>query len=420
MDPSLLLGVQRKRGPELNERGHWKPTTVKLLFVAIIVIIVIVPIGFNSQKLPLSLSWSQKQIAYPVAPEIAMAIDQKGTIHLAYGGNSGLTYANNSGGSWTAEILGGYLRFCGIAVDSAGAAHVAAVTATSTGRELVYVSNELGYWESSVIDADVWGYPISIAVDSERNAHISYSKNELMYATNRGGSWNTTPLVEYGSGGWSSDIAVDSSDHVHIVAECGSVIYFTNADGEWKMEPIFYRDLTLFSVSIALDASNNPHVSYFGGNSLEGQWGLQYAVRVDGNWSSSCVEKLRPYSYPSCSIAVDRNGGVHMTYVKLESSEFRYFRIANGVNKTTILDRFSGGGITSCSIGVGEDDYVRIFQVTGSSALIYFTNEPPPMIFHMLVDAAFVKALLCAPFVLGYVSWWRSMKRENESDADYS
>jgi len=82
--------------------------------------------------------------------------------------------------------------------------------------DLKYATNAGGSWAYYTLDSigDV-GYYISIAVDSNNQAHISYydiMNGDLKYATNAGGLWAYCTLDSVGDVGWFTSIAMDSND----------------------------------------------------------------------------------------------------------------------------------------------------------------------------------------------------------------
>jgi hypothetical protein len=341
-----------------------------------------------------------------------MVVDGEGYVHLVYVDSNGLNYASNSGGRWQNHSFGFFTRFVSVAVDSTGATHIAATEYTSQGRVLTYLTDASGSWVSTQVDTTLMGWPLSIAVDSNRIPHITYPtgtdawmNGKLMYATIVNGSWTREEIPFEHSEGWSSDIAVDSSGHVHIVAESVSVVYVTNAGGNWSIEGVFGTDLTLISVSIALDLNNSPRIAYYGGNSLKGQWGLQYAVRTsNGTWTSTMVENVETMNWPSCSIAIDSHNNAHIAYTNGQTGILKYVKIV-GTTMTNTAIGVAAQGITSCSIGVNAQDKVDISYADVGGTIVIATNAPPPMIYHMILMAVVWKGLACAPVVLGYALW---------------
>jgi len=62
-------------------------------------------------------------------------------------------------------------------------------------------------------------YDTSIALDSNDRVHISYyddTNEDLKYATNASGSWQTYTIDSGGAVGEYTSIAIDSNDKVHI------------------------------------------------------------------------------------------------------------------------------------------------------------------------------------------------------------
>jgi hypothetical protein len=404
--------------PMESERHRWKPKNVKLLAIILLVPIIASPFGVNVSRLPLCTSWNISTVGHWGYPEASMAVDGAGHIHLVYTDSSGLVYAANSAGKWERHSFGFFAEYVSIAVDSAGASHVAATEYTSHGRVLTYMTDASGSWVSAQVNSPLMGWPLSIAVDASRIPHITYptgtdawANGELAYSTIVNGTWTTENIPFVYSEGWSSDIALDSDGNVHIVAGNPSVYYVTNKGGNWTIESVFFMDLSLDSVSIAVDRDNSPRITYFGGNSLEGQWGLQYAVRAsNGTWVFQRVERVASMNWPSCSIAVDALNNAHIAYTNGETGVLKYVKIAGASMTSTTMD-LAAQGLTSCSIGIDSQNRVDISYADASGRVELATNAPPPMVYHMVLMASVWKCLACTPVILGYALWYFGRRR---------
>ena len=404
--------IEEAEGHQEKPYSQSSRRTAQLATIAVILTIVLSPLGFNTDKLPISLSWNEKTLTRDSYSELSMAVDAEGAVHVCYGSPLGLVYATNAGGKWSEIKFGQSAYFCSIAVDSEGFIHIAGI---DDNRDLSYISNRLGAWNITQVDWNIWGYPLSIAVDSKNCAHISYCKSTLKYATNSNGSWTTcTPIDRdvLAFEGLSSDIAVDSNDKVHIACEEGVVVYITNANGNWSWEQVSGLDIT-YSPSIAVDNDGVPHVGYIGRITYPGVWGLQHATRIENEWSTLSVEALESSMYPSCSLAVDRDGRTHMSYIHRETGELKYARIGEDGFSTNTLSHQAYGGLTSCAIGTDADNHVHMVFVDRFHDLRYLTDEPPTMFLSVLLEGALVKAAFCVPVLAIYFIGMRIRRRRD-------
>jgi len=92
-----------------------------------------------------------------------------------------------------------------------------------SSENLKYATNSTGSWVTniSVDDNEFVGLYNSIAVDSQGDAHISYTGSyfsNLSYASNDSGSF-VSQLVDDRGSIYDSDIAVDNDESVYIIYE---------------------------------------------------------------------------------------------------------------------------------------------------------------------------------------------------------
>jgi hypothetical protein len=267
--------------------------------------------------------------------------------------------------AWTTEEVdwpdawGGRGGRSSIAIDSAGAVHIASRNVTLDA--LQYSTNASGSWVTTLVD---WvgnaGGDISIAVDSEGKVHISYGyaphftdNYELKYATNASGDWVTSVLDP--DGGPGTSIAVDSEDKVHICHTSDDpyeLRYTTNASGAWvttALDPDGGH-----GTSIAVDSENKVHISY------DGTSGLTYTTNASGAWVTTALDPDGDYD---TSIAVDNEDKVHICYASDYPYELRHTTNASGSWVTTVLDSEAGGSSIAPSIAVDSENKVHICHV---------------------------------------------------------
>ena len=139
-------------------------------------------------------------------------------------------------------------------------------------------TNSGGAILSTIIDmggGTTVGKHSSIAIDSYGHKHISYGRfgffgGDLMYATDKSGSWVITTVDSTGSVGEGTSISVDSNDAVHIsyydstntnlkYATCSSSC--TSASS-WTISTLDSVGNVGSRTSIAIDSNDAVHISY--------------------------------------------------------------------------------------------------------------------------------------------------------------
>lgn len=276
-------------------------------------------------------TWTSTPVANPSDVNANIARDSTGAVHVSYLDFSGLTHAVYGSGVWTTEVADAQ-AFCdaSLAVDSTDKIHLAYRASASSRDELRYASNASGAWSSHVVDAfdpsgcDLSGRRVAVAVDSAGAAHIAYAgappAQGLKYATNQGGSW-TVAVLDQGHIGQVS-AAADGNGKMHIVYvdSAGRLRHAHNTPGTWTIEDIAS---TGSHPSLALDAAGNAHVSYF----YQGNGDLRYAHTVSGAWQVVSVADAGAAQFTSGSdtaLALDSQGKVHIGYFDNRTGSLRH------------------------------------------------------------------------------------------------
>jgi len=299
-----------------------------------------------------------------------IAVDSSGNVHISYydGANRAVKYATNASGSWRTETVGSvgnsvfldtilyldssdnphivYYDFSSdsliqatrasgvwqlqtfinlgikkdyrpsIAVDSSGNIHIAYCDTSVSPRELKYVSNVSGAWQTKTADSDC-SY-VALAVNSTGEPHIVYfyyayvngvNYQELRYATIVSGTWQIETIS---SNAYFAKISLslDVSGNVHTIfqEEFSGLKYATNASGSWSTEKI--DDGSISNSSISIDSSGNAYVSYYDDFPNKD---LRYATNATGSWRTEAVDTLGNVGEYN-AIAVDSSGNVHISY----------------------------------------------------------------------------------------------------------
>jgi hypothetical protein len=209
-----------------------------------------------------------------------LGLDAAGSAHVAYLGQGGLRYANNSDGAWareTIEDIGGndteYDSRASLAVDGDGRPHVSFYNFLS--KSLRYASRGDDGWDIQDVDADRWaGVNSSLALDGDDRAHLAYfdqTNMHLKYAAQTDDGWNVELIDGKEWSGYYPALALDAAGGAHIVYlaaydwiwEHTVLRYATNAGGAWRCGMVDGMYNTGSENSIQIDAAGWAHVGYY-------------------------------------------------------------------------------------------------------------------------------------------------------------
>jgi hypothetical protein len=229
----------------------------------------------------------------------------------------------------------------------------------------------------SILEGDS-SYGSAIAFDSEGNIHVVFKDNttSLLHATNEGGQWVSTPLVE-GSYIFEYDMAIDSNDHLHISyydpGDSLDLMYLTDVTGDWVATAIdTYGDRGM-SNSIAIDSNDNVHILYtdsdYDGWYDDYSHHLYYATNSnseDGTWDT----ELMAYALVTRDEA-EQFGGVFSTDIEIDSNDKIHATFH-------VLHSSMGDGLWHASGNLGSWDKNRIDSESGTgvdSAMAFDSNN---------------------------------------------
>ena len=178
------------------------------------------------------------------------AVDALGHLHLAYETPSGITYGDDTSGSWQSETVAAtssstFASRPSIALDPGGDTHLVYLSSTTGGTQLLYQDRSSdGAWSDPVVVTTL-GAPAStatIAIDQAGRPVIAYVV--------LGGSPQGVVLARPAAHGWSRafvpatdgtfldpSIAVDARGAIHIIERrngYSEVDETTNASGSWS------------------------------------------------------------------------------------------------------------------------------------------------------------------------------------------
>ena len=215
-----------------------------------------------------------------------------------------------------------------IAIDSNDHSHLAYYYSynSQTVEDLIYATDKSGSWVITTLDsADSVGMHTSIAIDSNSAVHISYydeTNNDLKYATDKSGSWVLTTVDSTGDVGVDTSIDIDSNDSVHISyydSTNDDLKYATDKSGSWVNTTLDSSATMGRYSSIALDSNDAVHISY---NDVTNRT-LKYATDKSSTWVLSTLDSSNSVGRDT-SIDIDSNDKIHISYLDYTSWDLRY------------------------------------------------------------------------------------------------
>ena len=260
----------------------------------------------------------------------SIASDSSSNPHISYydTANRDLKYAKWTGSVWsiqTVDSTGDVGQYSSLALDSNNNPHISYYDSLS--GYLKYAKWNGSAWSTQTIDVTVAFS--SIVLDSNDKPHISYvdvhrymngSNYNLRYATWNGSVgihgqkiFDIRTVDNSGDVGVYSSIAVDSNNNPHI-----SYTKYAKWNGSaWDIQTVD-STVTIHS-SLALDSNNNPHISYYASS-----FGyLKYAKRTGSMWSIQTVDPTASVGDYS-SLVLDSNNNPHISYYERTNLDLKY------------------------------------------------------------------------------------------------
>jgi hypothetical protein len=270
-------------------------------------------------------------------------------------------------------------RSTSIALDSNDKVHIAYYS--DSENAVKYITNVNNQWEAFVIDSKIDCLPdITIRVDNTNKTHIVYNKcnkkglscdDDLYYATNKSGVWQTQ-FVDYAKAvGRYSSMAIDSSGQVHIAygeAEAGystqgpaHLKYAKEMGNGWFTEIVDSGKVDTTMIHMSLDHNDKAHISYMDYNTHN----LRYSTNVGGSWQSFDLhEGTGQYN----AIGIDSKNSVHIFHAA-EAWGLWYTTNASG-SWTTKLVRDDGNWFNS--LAIDSHDVMHISSFDGFNLVLKY------------------------------------------------
>ncbi|MGY8699008.1 MAG: putative Ig domain-containing protein, partial [Candidatus Poseidoniales archaeon] len=240
-------------------------------------------------------------------------------------------------------------------------------------------------WSSNILNSTTSvytsgdsGWHNSIVIDSNDKAHIVFYRDDnsnLMYSTNKTGSWVTSSIETSNNVGKYCNLAIDSNDGLHVSYQYNSgnelrYAYKSASSSSWSTTTIDNTGGKF--TSIALDSNDKPHIAYrdSGGD-------LGYAEKTGGSWSFSAVQSVGDTAFTS--IAIDSNDDIHIAYYDANIKDMFHLTDTSGSwVRTTLEDIGSNTGGTSLDIAIDpttDEPGISYFDLDATSLkYTYYTG----------------------------------------------
>ena len=229
-------------------------------------------------------------------------------------------------------------------------------------------------WSSGVVNSTTSvytqgnsGWYNSIVIDSNDKAHIVFYRDDnsnLMYSTNKSGSWATSSIETSNNVGKYCNLAIDSNDGLHVSYQYNSgnslrYAYKSASSSSWSTTTIDNTGGKF--TSIAIDSNDKPHIAYrdSGGD-------LGYAEKTGSSWSFNAIQSAGDIALTS--IAIDSDDHIHIAYYDTSNKDMFHLTDTSGSWVRTNLE-----DIGSNTGGMALD--IAIDPTTDEPGISYFDKD---------------------------------------------
>jgi len=238
-------------------------------------------------------------------PVESIAFGPDDSVDVAYCVRSGdLRVASDAGGVWAVSATD---QHCdaddspSLAFDADGAAHVA--YRDSTDEDVRVATDEGGSWSVSVVDS---GSPSSIAIGPDGQAHVTYTKDfVLWHATSSAEGWTLEEVDDHDAS--SATLLFDSADTLQVIyLAFDEIRRATLSEGGWSIENVADVGAFFNGLDATIGIDGRLRVGF--GRDED----LFFAVETDAAWSVETVDPSPDISGRFPSVAVDGAGMPHI------------------------------------------------------------------------------------------------------------
>ncbi len=259
----------------------------------------------------------------------AIAVDGSGGLHVAWAADTGLWYASNGGGSFSADRLfkispaltaAGPLGAPSIAVGSDGTPWVAYTVTTATGQEVRVATGSNGSWTTEVaatvpltpggpqpVRTEVAlsnGQPLVVFSDGTNVLAATRTVSAGRHASAR--AWSTH-TVESGAEGVGLSLASASDGTIHVAYYTGTEVHEASSrDGvSWRVTKVADvgsgQNEAGRSTGVAIDSAGTTYVAWYD----PGTDGVRLASGSGGQFQTISVQDTAGGDLPSLGVTAD-------------------------------------------------------------------------------------------------------------------
>lgn len=203
-----------------------------------------------------------------------IAIDLNNKIHIVCYDetNSKLIYLNNLNGNFLTYIVdqsNNIGRYCNIEIDNNNGVHIIYYDDNYGAIKYLYSSNGINWINSYIYYISDPITNISFKVDINGKLHISYYDSlnkDLIYLTNKTGTFISTTIINTNDIGLYSSIAVDNNGYVFIsyyYLTSGDLYFSTNVTGTFVNNALQTTNNVGMFTSIDIDQLGRIYISYY-------------------------------------------------------------------------------------------------------------------------------------------------------------
>jgi len=178
-------------------------------------------------------------------------------------------------------------------------------------------------WKWTTETVDTFGVQASIAVDKDRNLHVSYFSGGVRYAFRPADSprWFTMDLAP--GGGYSeifTRVAVDPSGDPYICFTPGSYKFASFKNHTWNIQQVDPQSgMIEYTCSLVIGADGNPHLTWY----QESVAHMKYASMENGVWMARVFDSDMQTGKWN-SMLLDPQGNPHISYDVFTKGELKY------------------------------------------------------------------------------------------------
>ena len=212
----------------------------------------------------------------------------------------------------------------------------------------------VGFQHQIVDSRAVAGGSTSIALDTDGNPHIAYTKyqlnhegrdNAIWYSAWDGVRWHRERLLRIGDAlaqPFAVALELDSAGNPHIAFATGVpapnaiISYAQRVDDHWDIEQLVSGGGFTFGlgVSMALDSQDNPHFVYISNQ------GINYQYFDGVNWTEELIDPDLNVGFNRSfkDFALDAADNPHVSYYSQDDQSLRYAHKVSGIWQLEIVD----------------------------------------------------------------------------------